>query len=755
MREVVLHVGLPGTHPGRVQEALAQARGRMARGGAVFPLAPGRRNHVRLWLASTSPGAPDALRAARGLADPAAQEALRLKLAEELARECAEAGRVVLSCPELAWLVDPEERERLAALVRPLGRVTVLAHVAPVGAMLARVTEDQARQGRLAPLGAEVALAGHARDRWWDAAWAALPPRDAGAGLFPELEGPAPWLDVAGLRRAWEETFGKGSVRLRPFDMGRWQNAMPDVLGEDFGLGHVPARAPDWAPPAPASARSVARWIEVNGALAKWCAAKGAPPPQPRTRAAILDDAAVDGPPLDPAAFGAVAEAAGGGTGPSGAPGARAFEAPETGLGFRASARLLAARARLEADARAQGGTGDEATRIELTPGGARLLPALARRELPGLLAGRFAPHDDLAPRGEGDVPPPYPAAARGGDGRPFVIVGCMKNEAPYVVEWVAHHRAAGFDGFLIYTNGCTDGTDAILDRLQAMGVVEHRSNDDWRGNSPQQYALNRAMREPAIRDAEWIAHLDVDEFVNVRGGDGTIQWFLGQCPEETTNVAMTWRLFGHGGVRRLSGRPVIEEFEWAAPKYLPKPHTAWGFKTMTRNLGLYGKLSCHRPNKPVAPGRAVWVNGAGKRMPERYAERGWRSDLQSIGYDLLQLNHYALRSAESFLVKRQRGRALHVDRSIGLNYWVRMDWSDVRDRTIQASLPRMKAGMAELLADPDLARLHAAGLDWHREKAEELKGIPEFRELWDRALEIDVAPAERVAWALALDMES
>ena len=51
------------------------------------------------------------------------------------------------------------------------------------------------------------------------------------------------------------------------------------------------------------------------------------------------------------------------------------------------------------------------------------------------------------------------------------VIVGCMKNEAPYIVEWVAYHRAIGVDNFLIYTNGCEDGTSQMLDRSPGNGA--------------------------------------------------------------------------------------------------------------------------------------------------------------------------------------------------------------------------------------------------------------------------------------------
>jgi hypothetical protein len=121
----------------------------------------------------------------------------------------------------------------------------------------------------------------------------------------------------------------------------------------------------------------------------------------------------------------------------------------------------------------------------------------------------------------------------------------------------------------------------------------------------------------------------------------------------------------------------------------------------------------------------------------------------------MIQLNHYALRSAESFLVKRQRGRALHVDRSIGLNYWIRMDWGGNRDVTIQRNIPRLRAEMARLMQDAGLRRLHEGGVAWHKAKAADLHRTPEFEDLYRQAISTDLTEMERVAFSLALDMES
>jgi hypothetical protein len=95
------------------------------------------------------------------------------------------------------------------------------------------------------------------------------------------------------------------------------------------------------------------------------------------------------------------------------------------------------------------------------------------------------------------------------------------------------------------------------------------------------------------------------------------------------------------------------------------------------------------------------------------------------------------------------------VDRSIGLNYWIRMDWSDFRDITIKRNIPRLRAEYDRLMQDDQLRGWHEKGLDWHRAKADELHGMEEFQELYDQALKIKLTETERVAYALALDLES
>jgi len=317
----------------------------------------------------------------------------------------------------------------------------------------------------------------------------------------------------------------------------------------------------------------------------------------------------------------------------------------------------------------------------------------------------------------------PVPAVAAGRT----CIVTTMKNEGPFILEWLAYHRAIGVDDFLIYTNDCTDGTDRLLDLLQDRGVVQHRDNP-YRQTplKPQHAALQAAEEEAVVRASGWVICMDVDEFINVRIADGTLP-ALYAAMGEANMIALTWRLFGNADVAGYDDRFILDQFALAAPELVRKPHQAWGFKTLFRNIDIYKKLGVHRPKglKPDLWDQVHWLNGSGQPMPREMFRNGWRSSTETYGYDWVQLNHYACRSAESFLVKRDRGRVNHVDRDQGLNYWFRMNHNAVEDRTIQRMRPALAREWARLMADPAISAAHAACVAAHRTRIAALRADP------------------------------
>ncbi len=791
---VYIHIGPDADSADRLQRVLDTKRDQLISKGVLYARSPGARNHTRLFMASSDPDAVDTLRFNRGFILPEKQARLREDVTQSLAAEvgATRPDVLILSCHQLGTtLMRATERARLHDILRPLSDdIRIIATVDDPARMLTRRYAAQVLDGRSSGLEVELSLI--KKDNWWDGALSRWPGLRPEAGVFPEVQGPSPWLDLARLVQEWDSTFGKGATQLVSFDRDRmWTDVFADDLKAVFEIPHNFGRAEPADVPQQPSAAWLSRARRFNDAVIRLLDRTDMILGRPLWRK-LVGEIKVPGDPIDAGSLNEISaffaedlqELAENHPDlhlehlhPD--PEQDRWEEADPMYGFRPTQYLMAARWRINQAAKHEMETKAQALQAlqsmpaheqeaasttlppvdGLTPEADAVMPQLAKEKFAQLQGSIYAPHNNIGRVNEEELAAAFEpitprALPEGNTGN--VIVGCMKNEAPYIIEWVAYHRAMGVDNFLIYTNGCEDGTTEILDRLQEMGVLQHRLNDDWKGNSPQQYALNRSLKEPVIMNAEWIAHIDVDEFINVRCGNGTLQDFFERVPD-ATNVAMTWRLFGHNGVTTLADEFVIEQFDTCAPKFCPKPHTVWGYKTMYKNIGAYQKISCHRPNK-LNEGfvtKVKWVNGSGLDMTGEAINNGWRSSKKSIGYDLLQLNHYALRSAESFLVKRQRGRALHVDRSIGLNYWIRMDWTDFKDITIKRNVPRLRAEYDRLMQDDTLRKWHETGVAWHRAKADELHGMPEFEELYQQALSLKLTETERVAYALALDLES
>lgn len=303
-------------------------------------------------------------------------------------------------------------------------------------------------------------------------------------------------------------------------------------------------------------------------------------------------------------------------------------------------------------------------------------------------------------------------------------LVTTLKNEASFLLEWVAHHRAVGFTDLVIFTNDCADGTDAMAERLQAMGLARHLPNPGPWDEGPQWAALKRAEALPEVTGADWVLVADVDEFVNIHAGEGRLADLIAALPPVEA-VALTWRMFGNAGVVTHAPGLVTRRFFRAAPATLAWPWRAQMFKTLFRPAA-FGKLGVHRPKQPR--GTPAWADGSGRRV-----DLGGRlfSDYRQDNYALVQLNHYALGSAEGFLVKAWRGRANREAGAFDLGYWVERNLNQVEDRSILRISPEVEA----LLADPVLGPLQAQAEAWRRARIAALLAEDEWRQFFGRLL--------------------
>ncbi|WP_223274753.1 glycosyltransferase family 2 protein [Tateyamaria sp. syn59] len=312
-----------------------------------------------------------------------------------------------------------------------------------------------------------------------------------------------------------------------------------------------------------------------------------------------------------------------------------------------------------------------------------------------------------------------------------------VRNEAAFLLEWLAHHRAVGFDNFLVFSNDCDDGTDTMLDRLADLGWLTHVRNEGPYDKGGIQFtALKAAAKMQQVKAADWILPLDVDEFVNIHVGGGTLSDLHAALPDATA-ITLTWRLFGNNGQVRHVDQPITDTYTKAAPEILHWPWRASMFKTLYRNDGTYRKPGVHRPRdvQDDKLAEAHWFDSHGRALDDQFKTRRIFSSYGRPNYGLAQLNHYPLGAMDSYVLKADRGRAVHSDDMLGVDYWVERNFSVEEDTSIDRYRAARDIHLAALKGDETLARLHNEAVTWRASRFDALMLQEPFRALFGRLL--------------------
>ena len=300
-----------------------------------------------------------------------------------------------------------------------------------------------------------------------------------------------------------------------------------------------------------------------------------------------------------------------------------------------------------------------------------------------------------------------------------FVLVATMRNEGPFVLEWLAYHRSIGFDEVVVCSNGCVDGTPDLLDLLAARGRLTHLPCTPGPGDKPQLFAYAAAQAYLGPRPDDWLMVLDADEFLNIHVGAGGVRDLVAARPDATAFL-VNWRVFGSSGHAAWSDEPVTRRFVRAAPRYNA---VNTSFKTLFTRADAY-----HCPLLPHGPGFARAerlaeirpLDGGGQPLPDVFArsESFLQSAAGTVDWSLAQVNHYNTRSREDYRVKHDRGGGLSPERwDLDWN-WRAFDTNDQVDRTIGRHASALEAALAELLADAEIAHQHRRCQDAYRRHA-------------------------------------
>lgn len=310
-------------------------------------------------------------------------------------------------------------------------------------------------------------------------------------------------------------------------------------------------------------------------------------------------------------------------------------------------------------------------------------------------------------------------------------LITCLRNEGPFLIEWLAYHKAIGFDRFIVGANDCTDGSHEMLVRLQQMGeILYFPFSRDPDGDGPQYQLADILHKASVIEDGDWIAWLDLDEFLVVQRKDYTIQTLL-RALGRADGIRINWRIFGVPNDTPWPGRQIHPDLCRCAPQdfhlHGRSCHTTFKSLYKFRHSMRLHHHGPHFSQTNLIP-HPDWRGGNGKALREKHFP--WkRIKLQANkdsaitdfpSYGLAQVNHYMIRHPKLAKTKRERGRGSAYLPASKENpsyndfanrysdeYWNTYNQYTHHDPSILKKLAATDAQMARLLSDATLLHCH------------------------------------------------
>ncbi|GLK81687.1 hypothetical protein GCM10008174_34280 [Methylopila turkensis] len=320
------------------------------------------------------------------------------------------------------------------------------------------------------------------------------------------------------------------------------------------------------------------------------------------------------------------------------------------------------------------------------------------------------------------------------------VVFTAVKNEGPFLLEWVAYHIAIGFDKVLIVSNDSDDGTTEILNALAAENVIEHFYHNVRPEESAHGKAAEIINRSGSIATGDWVMWLDGDEFLNVHAGDGTVDALIERIGERQ-GMLVNWHCFGDSGHATFPGRFISKDFTQSDTRDYGRNRRV---KTFFR--WIEGQTSFMRnPHRPrIAPEaglkNASFLNGQGAPLDRKFpTHKDWLNGDQATaprsliyccskadyGTDLAQVNHYTVRTKDMYRLKKHRGRSHPKVKANGKanterhndDFFNEFNRNEAFDDSILRFEQRTAEGIAALMAKDAVRAAHIDSIEKTRQR--------------------------------------
>ncbi len=230
-----------------------------------------------------------------------------------------------------------------------------------------------------------------------------------------------------------------------------------------------------------------------------------------------------------------------------------------------------------------------------------------------------------------------------------------MRDDGIYVLEWVAHYLALGFERIVVYTNDNSDGSEQLLRLLAEHDVITLVESETSGEVPPEGKAYGHALHLlHELRDYEWALFVDSDEyFVPGPQYGNSVSNVLGALRElprkQPSAICYDWLWFISGMVYARAPGMLLERFQHARPHRLTKCLAK-----------IQDVISMRCDHFPEFEAGGVLVDSTFEPVDPESIFRN-----RTPQYGGGRINHYWARSFEEFAVKKARGASLRLEENL------------------------------------------------------------------------------------------
>ncbi len=242
-----------------------------------------------------------------------------------------------------------------------------------------------------------------------------------------------------------------------------------------------------------------------------------------------------------------------------------------------------------------------------------------------------------------------------------FSIVACARWETAYISEWLQYYDFIGFNHVYLYCND--DDPNAFADQVFATELSQKNfvSFRHFSGQGQQRVMYLDAMTR-ARRESEWVAFLDIDEFLVLRGLN-SVAAFMKQYAPTADSVHFNWLNFGTSGfVSRPRGSVLRQYTQRESILSVNTKHLTRSAVLTDARLRSGGLPFWHGLSNPVWSDvrrvNVVGIDASSRLADHSEIARQYLDDPVTMDSIMRKavVNHYALKSEEDFLLRAARG---------------------------------------------------------------------------------------------------